>query len=219
MILLRPVPLQFHISQHFGENPDVYPLTNGHNGVDFGLPEGNPVMAAADGVVTRAELDTETALNPDRGYGYNVRIQHPDGSTSIYAHFQPNSFLVSTGDNVTMGTILGRSGDTGFSTAPHLHFELRRGVAATSAIDPEPFFVNEIPPRETLFTAKIVPDGDGVRLRMGPGTNYTILRNLHTDDVLEVLGLAGDSVWLRVKEGYVMYDPKWYKIEKPGNEG
>jgi hypothetical protein len=218
MILLRPVPLQFHISQHFGENPDIYPLTNGHNGVDFGLPEGNLVMAAADGVVTRAELDTETAANPERGYGYNVRILHPDGSTTIYAHFQKDSFMVATGDNVTMGTHLGRSGDTGFSTAPHLHFEVRRGVAATSAINPEPFFVNEIPPRDKLFIAKVAPEGDGVRLRLGPGTNFTILRNLHTDDALEVLGLAGESVWLRVKEGYVMYDPQWYKIEKPGNE-
>ena len=60
MILLRPVPKQFHISQHFGENHNTYPLTHGHNGIDFGLPDGNPVMAAANGVITRAELDTET---------------------------------------------------------------------------------------------------------------------------------------------------------------
>jgi len=67
MILLRPVPLQFHISQRFGENPNIYPATNGHNGIDFGLPEGNPVMAAADGVVTRAELDTTTAATSAQG--------------------------------------------------------------------------------------------------------------------------------------------------------
>lgn len=216
MILLRPVDKQFHISQHFGENPDIYPLTHGHNGIDFGLPEGNPVMATADGVVTRAELDTETAANPNRGYGYNVRIQHEDGTTSIYGHFQKDSFTVQTGDNVLMGTIIGRSGDTGFSTAPHLHFEVRTGLAATTAIDPLPFLVDEIPSRETLFTAKVAPEGDGVRLRIGPGTNFKILRNLHTDDELEIFGLGGNNVWLRVKEGFIMYDPKWYKITKSG---
>lgn len=219
MILLRPVPVQFPITQHFGENPKTYPLTNGHNGIDFGLPEGNLVMAAADGVVTRAELDTETAAKPNRGYGYNVRVQHPDGSTSIYAHFQKDSFLVATGDSVTMGTALGRSGNTGFSTAPHLHFEVRLGAAATSAINPEPFFVTEIPSKDLLFTVKVSPDGDGVRLRIGPGTNFKPIANLHTDDQLEVFGLAGNNVWLRVKDGFVMYDPKWYAIQKPDDNG
>jgi hypothetical protein len=219
MILLRPLPVQFRITQHFGENPDDYPSTDGHNGIDFGVPEGTPVMATADGVVTRAELDTETAANSKRGYGYNVRIQHADGSTSIYAHFQKNGFHVQTGDNVTMGTVVGLSGNTGRSTAPHLHFEVRMGVSGTSAIDPEPFFVNEIPTNDQLFAIKVMPEGDGVRLRAGPGTGFTIIRNLHTDDKLEVLGLGGESVWLRVKEGYVMYDPKWYKIEKPGENG
>jgi hypothetical protein len=216
MILFRPVDKAFHISQHFGENPDIYPTTNGHNGIDFGLPEGNPVMATADGVVTRAELDTETAANSKRGYGYNVRILHADGSTSIYAHFQKESFTVQTGDNVTTGTIIGRSGNTGFSTAPHLHFEVRTGLSATTAIDPLPFMVDEIPSRDILFTVKVAPEGDGVRLRIGPGTDFKITRNLHTDDTLEVLGLGGENVWLRVKEGFVMYNSMWYKIEKPG---
>ncbi len=216
MILLRPVDRQFRITQHFGENPDTYPLTNGHNGIDFGLPEGNPIMAAADGVVTRAELDTATAANSKRGYGYNVRILHPDGSTSIYAHLQKDGFLVNTGDNVTMGVVVGRSGNTGFSTGPHLHFEVRLGAAATSAIDPESFLVNEIPSRDILFIVRVAPEGDGVRLRRGPGRDFGIVRNLRADDALEVLGLAGESAWLRVKDGFVMYDPKWYKIEKPG---
>jgi hypothetical protein len=222
MILFRPVDKQFHISQKFGENPNIYPSTNGHNGIDFGLPEGNPVMATADGVVSRAELDTETAANAHRGYGYHVRIQHPDGSTSIYGHFQKDSFTVHTGDNVTMGTIIGRSGNTGFSTAPHLHFEVRTGLAATTAIDPLPYLVDEIPSRDVIFTVKVAPEGDGVRLRIGAGKNFKVVRNLHTDDRLEVLGVAGESAWLRVKEGFVMYDPAWYKIEKPnagGNEG
>ncbi|MBI5935660.1 MAG: peptidoglycan DD-metalloendopeptidase family protein [Chloroflexi bacterium] len=219
MILLRPVPHQFRITQHFGENPNIYPLTNGHNGIDFGTPEGTPVMAAADGVVTRVELDTTTAVQPNRGYGYNVRILHPDGSTSIYAHFQKDAFLVATGDNVKMGTILGRSGNTGFSTGPHLHFEVRLGAAATTAINTEAFLVDEIPSSDILFNVTVAPEGDGVRLRVGPGTNFGIVRQLHTDDKMDVFGLAGNNVWLRVKDGYVMYDPKWYKVEKAGDGG
>ena len=92
MILLRPVNKQFPISQHFGENPKIYPLTNGHNGIDFALSEGNPVFASAEGVVSRAELDTTTATDSSKGYGYQVRIQHLDGSMSIYGHFQKDSF-------------------------------------------------------------------------------------------------------------------------------
>ena len=69
MILLRPVPPNHRITQLFGENPALYPSTKGHNGIDYGLPEGVPVSAAAAGQVIRAELDTETARNPKAGYG------------------------------------------------------------------------------------------------------------------------------------------------------
>jgi hypothetical protein len=216
VILLRPVDKQYKISQHFGENPKIYPLTNGHNGIDFGLPEGNPVVAAADGVVSRAELDTATSSDPKKGYGYHVRVLHLDDSTSIYGHFQKDSFTVQTGDNIRMGDIVGRSGNTGFSTGPHLHFEVRLGLAVTTAINPEPFLVDEIPSMDTLFNVTITADGDGVRLRVGPGKNYNIIGNLHTDDTIEVIGLAGDNMWLRVKDGYLMYNPTWYKIMKLG---
>ena len=214
MILFRPVDKQFKISQRFGENPKLYPLTKGHNGIDFALPEGNPVFATADGVVSRAELDTSSASDPKKGYGYHVRIQHLDGSTSIYGHFQKDSFTVHTGDNVNTGAIIGRSGNTGFSTGPHLHFEVRLGLAVTTAINPEPFLVDEIPSLDSLFILTIKPEGDGVRLRVGPGKNYDIIRNLHTDDSLDVFDLAGDNVWLRVKGGYLMYNSNWYKITK-----
>jgi hypothetical protein len=215
VILLRPVNKKFPISQHFGENPKIYPLTNGHNGIDFALPEGNPVLAAADGVVSRAELDTTSAIDSSKGYGYHVRIQHLDGSTSIYGHFQEDSFIVQTGATVRMGDILGRSGNTGYSTGPHLHFEVRLGLAAGTAINPEPFLVDEIPPAELLFKVTVTAEGDGVRLRAGPGKNFNIIRNLHTEDSIDVIGLTGDNMWLQVKDGYLMYQPAWYKITRP----
>jgi murein DD-endopeptidase MepM/ murein hydrolase activator NlpD len=110
MILLKPHATNFPITQHFGEHPDWYPKTNGHNGIDYGVPEGTQIRAAADGIVQRAELDTQTASTPGAGYGNNVRILHPDGSLSIYAHFLDESFLVTTGQAVNVGDPLGLSG-------------------------------------------------------------------------------------------------------------
>lgn len=211
MILLRPVDKQFNITQHFGDNPRIYPLTHGHNGIDFGLPEGNLVKACADGIISRAEQDTTTAYDSKSGYGYHIRIQHPDGSTSIYGHLQKDGLIKQTGDVIRMGELIGRSGNTGFSTGPHLHFEVRLGLSVNTAINPEPFLVDEIPSSNVIFTTIITREGDGVRLREGPGKNYKIIRNLHPDEIIEVIGLAGDDLWLRLRDGYLMYNPFWYK--------
>ncbi len=214
MILLRPVDLKFSVSQPYGENPHLYEATHGHNGIDYSLPEGNPVRAAAAGVVERSELDTATASDPRVGYGYHVRILHPDGARTIYAHLQEGGLLVITGQNVRMGDVIGRSGNTGRSTGPHLHFELRLGPSVTSGIDPSGLMVDEIPTEAALFTAAITPDGDGLRIRVGPGTKYHIVRSLRSGDQVQVYGVAGDRVWLRVQEGYIMYKPEWVKIEQ-----
>jgi|GEM_PF-3049072 len=231
MILLRPVDKRFRITQRFGENPEDYPKTNGHNGIDIGLPEGNPVRAAANGTVERAELDTETAQNPKRGYGFHVRILHPDGTRTLYAHFREQGLLVSTGQNVRMGDVIGRSGSTGMSTGPHLHFELRLGPSVLTGRNPEPLLVDEIPPDPILkpdndlklikglvpggglFDVTITPEGDGLRIRGGPSTRNAILRSLRPGDRLKVFGLVGGDVWLRVQEGFIKFDPNWVKIE------
>jgi len=213
MILLRPVDKKFPITQKFGENPQNYPLTDGHNGIDFGLAEGNPVKAAADGVVERANLDVQTANNPKRGYGYHVRILHQDGSRTIYAHFKKDGFQVSTGQNVRMGDVIGKSGNTGMSTGPHLHFEFRLGPSVNSGVDPLPLMVDEIPSEIGLFDVTITTEGDGLRIRTGPGTKNKIIRSLRTDDQVRVFGLAGNNVWLMTQEGYIMFNPNWVKIE------
>jgi murein DD-endopeptidase MepM/ murein hydrolase activator NlpD len=89
-----------------------------HEGIDMAAPIGTPVYAAASGSVMYAG-------DRVRGYGNMVVVRHNDGLVTVYAH---NSLLlVHTGDLVAVGQEIARVGDTGRSTAPHLHFEVRRG--------------------------------------------------------------------------------------------
>jgi murein DD-endopeptidase MepM/ murein hydrolase activator NlpD len=85
-----------------------------HTGLDVALPTGTPIRAAGGGVVADAGSDTE--------YGLYVRIRHPEGYVSIYGH--ASRLLAATGDSVRSGQVVGLSGTTGRSTAPHLHFEV-----------------------------------------------------------------------------------------------
>jgi len=111
------------ITQYFGNtafataNAQVY-NGNGHNGVDFGIPTGTAVKAALSGTVLGAG-DTDTACQ-GASYGKWVLIQHGNGLTTLYAHL--SLIKVSSGQTVTTGEIIGYSGNTGYSTGPHLHF-------------------------------------------------------------------------------------------------
>ena len=216
MILLRPVDKRFPVTQVFGENPDWYPKTNGHNGIDYGLPEGNPIMAAADGVVIRADLDPVTAANSERGYGYHVRIKHADDSTTIYGHVIEGGLLVHVGQEVKMGDVIAKSGDTGFSTAPHLHFELRTGTSVLSGIDPAPFIVDEIPSQNAVLIASVTEAGDGVNIRRGPSTKFDSAGHLVAGGQVDVFGFAGTDAWLQVENGFLKFDPGWYDLDAVG---
>lgn len=85
-----------------------------HKGADWLAPQGTAVNAAAEGTVTRAGWYA--------AYGYCVDISHSDGSMTRYAHL--SSVSVSAGQTVSQGQLIAYSGNTGDSTAPHLHFEL-----------------------------------------------------------------------------------------------
>ena len=87
-----------------------------HHGVDLGVAIGTPVHAMARGTVTVA--------GPKSGYGYAVMIDHGLGWVTLYGHL--DRVDVSVGDRVRAGQRVGLSGNTGLSTAPHLHFEVRR---------------------------------------------------------------------------------------------
>ena len=89
-----------------------------HGGVDFAVSTGTPVMAANDGVVVGTPYDAD-------GFGNYVQIQHKDGHSSYYGHLSSKG--VSEGQEVNAGQVVGVSGNSGNSTGPHLHFEVRRG--------------------------------------------------------------------------------------------
>ena len=92
--------------------------------VDISMPKGTPIVAARKGVVMDIESDFSrsgwTAAYADEANF--VRLVHADGSMTIYAHLDPDSISVSIGQKVWEGELLGRSGTTGYSTGPHLHF-------------------------------------------------------------------------------------------------
>lgn len=93
-----------------------------HQGIDFAAPRGTPVLAAADAVVE------ETGRLG--GYGITVRLRHPDGVETRYAHLSAIAPGLRPGDAVRQGEPIGRVGSTGLSTGPHLHYEVRIGGRA-----------------------------------------------------------------------------------------
>lgn len=108
----QPFKTDWPVTQKYGET-----ITSSfHTGIDYACPLNTSILASADGTVVFAGLDKT-------GYGNMVILQHPDGLATLYAHL--NSIHVVLGEKVKQGTLLGHSGNTGNSTGPHLHFEVR----------------------------------------------------------------------------------------------
>ncbi len=98
-------------------------LVGGHTGIDYRANVGTPIAAAADGVVVIAD---ENGWNG--GYGKTVLIAHGSNMTTRYGHM--SDVRVTAGQRVSQGDLIGLSGNSGRSTGPHLHFELRvNGIA------------------------------------------------------------------------------------------
>lgn len=112
------------VSSGFGER--IHPIFGEkrfHAGIDIPMPEGTPVRAAAEGTVIFA--------GEQRGYGKVVIVEHADGYTTRYAH--NSRLLVEEGEQVGENAQLAESGSTGWTTGPHLHFEVRKDG---EAVDP-----------------------------------------------------------------------------------
>ncbi|MEU5595465.1 M23 family metallopeptidase [Streptomyces sp. NPDC020298] len=105
-----------------------------HSGQDFAVPSGTNVFAAHDGTVVKAGGN---GAGDGPAYGNAIVIKHADGQYSQYAHL--SRIDVRIGQTVSTGQHIAKSGNTGNSTGPHLHFEIRTTPNYGSAIDPVPF--------------------------------------------------------------------------------
>ena len=101
-----------------------------HAGVDVANAIGTPIYAVADGKV----IDS----GPAAGFGMWVRLQHADGTITVYGHI--DSTLVTVGQDVMAGDQIARMGNRGFSTGPHLHFEVH--LPGELKIDPLPWLAS-----------------------------------------------------------------------------
>ncbi|WP_421682846.1 peptidoglycan DD-metalloendopeptidase family protein [Stutzerimonas urumqiensis] len=107
----------------------------GRYAIDIAMPEGTPIVAARGGVVVKIENDqTGRGDNPSGNF---VRILHDDGTMGVYLHLMRGSVGVREGQRVETGSLLARSGNTGNSTGPHLHFVVQRNVGL--AVESIPF--------------------------------------------------------------------------------
>jgi murein DD-endopeptidase MepM/ murein hydrolase activator NlpD len=125
------------IASGFGYRIDpVYKTVKMHAGLDFAAPQGTPIYATADGVVSEAG-------NSGDGYGNHVVIRHGYGYETLYGHM----FRVKArrGEKVKRGTVIGYVGSTGKSTGPHCHYEVRKN---DRPLDPVYFFYNDITPEQ-----------------------------------------------------------------------
>lgn len=108
-------PTGGEITTYFGEVGPYSP--RGHAGLDIAADSGTPILAADEGEVLKSFWN-------DEGYGGLIVIGHPSGYETWYGHL--SRLGVEKGDHVARGELIGRMGSTGYSTGPHLHFEVRQ---------------------------------------------------------------------------------------------
>lgn len=114
----------------------VYKIRKFHYGIDFTAPTGTEIYATGDGTVEQVETSS-------RGYGNNIIINHGYGYKTRYAHM--NGFNVKKGQKVKRGDVIGFVGNTGLSTAPHLHYEVLR---SSQRVNPINYFFNDLTAEE-----------------------------------------------------------------------
>ncbi len=114
----------------------IYKTSKMHTGMDFTAPTGTDIYATGNGVVKHTELS-------NRGYGNHVIISHGFGYETLYAHL--SKIEVKKGQTINRGDVIGKLGNTGTSTAPHLHYEVHRDG---NPIDPLNYYFNDLSAEE-----------------------------------------------------------------------
>jgi len=136
--------LAVRVDQGFGGS---YSHSEPHSqhAIDLSLELGTPVRAARAGVVMAVESDFHGAGTDLSKFGdraNHIRVLHPDGTMAVYAHLELESVLVGIGERVRAGEVMAKSGNTGFSSGPHLHFVIQRNSGGTLVSVPFQFSVH-----------------------------------------------------------------------------
>ena len=114
----------------------IYKTRKMHYGMDFSAKTGTEIYATGDGIVSKIKRSK-------RGYGNYVKINHGFGYETLYAHM--SKYIVKRGQKVKRGEVIGYVGNSGISTAPHLHYEVRKD---NKKINPMNFYYNDLSPEE-----------------------------------------------------------------------
>ncbi|MFD2674919.1 M23 family metallopeptidase [Gulosibacter bifidus] len=119
-----PFPMGVAITDRYGYRDAPAGASSFHGGIDFTPGQGTPIGSLADGVVTKVDESQSSS------FGIFVEVQHEingERITTLYAHLDPGSVAVAKGDKVAVGDEIGKVGNTGISTGPHLHLEVHIG--------------------------------------------------------------------------------------------
>jgi murein DD-endopeptidase MepM/ murein hydrolase activator NlpD len=142
----------------------------GHDGVDFDMPEGTPVLAVDDGVIVRARTNSD--------YGTTMVVRHSWGQ-SYYGHL--SEMTKQEGDTVTKGHPIGLSGQTGLATGPHLHFGIKPNTNDADngyygKINPWPYLANAQSVSDVLAAETEIATGSGQPVIESPDESSQVLR-------------------------------------------
>ena len=237
-------PTQFGvITQKFRERPHVYRKFGlpGHEGIDFQAPNGTELYSVADGFVSDIRLDGNTN-KMGKPYGNQVRIQHQGGYTSIYAHLE--KVVVTRGQAVKSGQLIGLADNTGHSAGDHLHFTLKKQGATArretdyphDIIDPTPFLepfnagstpTPPQPPAEPSMQVQIdSPDVGHLNIRDAPHVGGGLVEQVShqalvgsLEDIATTqskLGQNGQWLWIRTPSHKIGYTAAWYLKQPSG---
>lgn len=209
-------PLVARITQQYASSPNsIQP--NGHTGIDFGVPVGTPVKAIGAGTVVWADWAHKLSasnkwLIAPAYAGICVLIDHGNGYISVYAHL--NETALNIGNRVAAGQVIGKSGNTGLSSGPHLHFEIIKWP-----LNPDNGFYGRINPNSVISTVvpafsvtlkanqrKVGPTK--VNMRSAPNTKAKILREIQPNTIETFTGYVlgervnGMNLWYKDAQGY-----------------
>jgi len=183
-MLSKPFKGNYPISQPFGKNYNTFYAAEGlkgHQGIDYAMPNGTPIIAPCDGLVIYISTDLRRGLGVTLMSDDIFQYQGQDTKLScVHWHLKENSIVVRVGEKVKRGQLLGLSNNTGQTTGPHLHFSVtplsadgaRRILSPLNngykgCIDPTPYFeppqvnikIQELQALLNKYGANLVTDG------------------------------------------------------------